>query len=322
LNHVEAGSRLSTSVVVPLYNSAGLIGACHSALVEVIDKLPAESEIIYVDDGSRDHTLRIARDLQEQEPRVRVVELAGNYGQHAALMAGLERARCRNIVTLDVDLQCDPQDIPRMLAPLANGYDLVLGVRTARAHPAARKFFSRLTALLVPRLSGVRLRDVGCPLNALTRELAQEICRCGELRRFAKPLAARLARRIAEVEIQPARHPPTSSYSPTALVTVFTDFLMTVLDSLFAWAFMLLALLTCIFGLATIVVALARLTAEIPVWLPFATAGLCLLSGVGMLVALSGEYVRRVWRQTSGVAMYTVRHVYEPVVSDAQRLSI
>jgi undecaprenyl-phosphate 4-deoxy-4-formamido-L-arabinose transferase len=320
MNHVEGGSRLSTSVVVPLYNSAALIGACHSALVEVVDKLPADSEIIYVDDGSRDHTLRIACDLQEQDPRVRVVELAGNYGQHAALMAGLERARYRNIVTLDVDLQCDPKDIPRMLAPLADGYDLVLGVRTGRAQPPLRKFFSYLTAVLVPRLSGVSLRDVGCPLNALTRDLAQEICRCGELRRFAKPLAARLARRIAEVEIQPARHPLTSSYSPTALVTLFMDFLVTGLDSLFAWAFMLLASLTCIFGLATVVAALARMTAEVPVWFPFATAILCLLSGLGMLLALSGEYVRRVW-QTSGVPMYIVRHVHEPVSSETQRLS-
>src|SRR5437868_15276351 len=109
----------SVSVIVPLFNSIDLIPACQSALRVVLDRLPNNSEIIYVDDGSKDGTLDLLRRIRDEDRRVRVVELAGNYGQHAALLAGIERATGGYIVTIDVDLQCDPLDIPRLLAPLS-----------------------------------------------------------------------------------------------------------------------------------------------------------------------------------------------------------
>jgi undecaprenyl-phosphate 4-deoxy-4-formamido-L-arabinose transferase len=307
---------LSTSIIIPLYNSAGLIAACHAALVDVIDKLPGESEIIYVDDGSRDHTLVIACQLQAQDGRVRVVELATNYGQHAAILAGIECARYESIVTLDVDLQCDPRDIPRILAPLANGSDFVSGVRVDRFDSRRRRLFSRLTTVLVRHLSGVPLQDVGCPLNALTSGLARDIARCGELRRFAKPLAALLARKVTEVEVRHAPHPShkrASTYSSTRLINLFMDFLVTALGSVFAWAFMIFAVLAVAFGITTIGATAVCIVTGRPTLLPFATGALCAFSGLSMMVALVGEYMQRIYRQTSGVPMYIVRRVYEPL---------
>jgi glycosyltransferase involved in cell wall biosynthesis len=310
----EGVCTLSTAIIVPLYDSADLIAACHAALVDVIDKLPGESEIIYVDDGSRDQTIEIARRLQAQDGRVRVIELATNYGQHAAIMAGIEHARYRNIVTLDVDLQCDPQDIPRILAPLADGFDFVSGVRVDRFDSRLRRFFSRLTTALVRHLSGAPLRDVGCPLNALTSELAHEIHRCGELRRFAKPLAARLARRVAEIEVRHVPHPGhkrASTYSWTGLVNLFMDFLVTALGNVFGWAFMGFAILAVVLGIITAGAIVVCIVAGHSTLLPLTTGALWAFSGLGMLVALAGDYVQRSYRQTSGVPMYIVRHVYE-----------
>lgn len=313
----ESSSGLSTSVIIPLFNSAALLAPCHTALVAVLDRLPGESEIIFVDDGSRDATLELACRLQAQDARVRVIELATNYGQHAAIMAGLERVRYHHIVTLDVDLQCDPQDIPRMLAALADGFDFVSGVRRARSDAGWRRLFSHLANALVGRLSGVPLRDAGCPLNALTSELARELCRHGELRRFAKPLAARLARRVAEVEIEvrPAgKHP--SSYSPTALVNLFMDFLVPVSGWLFAWAFMGFAALAAVLGLASVIATAVCIGAGRPLWLPLVTAALCALALIGTMAALAGEITHRTWRQTAGIPMYVVRRLHEPRASD------
>ena len=319
--HREGVRTLSTSIIIPLYNSANLIAACHSALVDVIDNLPSETEVIYVDDGSRDQTIEIAHQIQAQDGRVRVVELATNYGQHAAILAGIEHARYPNIVTLDVDLQCDPRDIPRILAPLANGYDFVSGVRVGRFDSTQRRFFSRVTTALVRHLSGVPLRDVGCPLNALTNEVAREIGRCGELRRFAKPLAARLARNLTEIEVRHAPHPIhklASTYSSTRLVNLLMDFLVTALGDVFAWAFMVFAALTVALGITTIGATAACIAAGRPMLLPLVTGALCAFSGLSMMVALAGEYMQRIYRQTSGVPMYIVRRVHEPLARHEQ----
>jgi undecaprenyl-phosphate 4-deoxy-4-formamido-L-arabinose transferase len=253
--------------------------------------------------------------MQARDPRIRIVELAANYGQHAALLAGIEQARGSEIVTLDVDLQCDPKDIPRMLAPLAEGHDLVCGVRVGRADPAARRVLSRLMSALVRRLSGVPLRDAGCSFNALTKELGHLICSCGELRRFGKPLAASMARRIKEVEIRHAPRPSQSresSYSASRLVRLFMDFFVTTLGEVFAWIFLVASALTIVFVIATLLGLTASAISGHSFLIPLITGCLCGFSGMTALMALTAEYMQRIYRQTSGAPMYLVRRVHEP----------
>ena len=187
------------SVIVPVYNGADLVEPCQRALAPVLDSFAAGAEVIYVDDGSSDATVDALTRVQASDARVRVIELAANFGQHAAFTAGFEHARGQYLVTLDVDLQCDPADIPRLIEPLTQGYDLVSGVRRNRKDPAARRIFSRLTTALVTRVARVQLRDIGCPLNAFTDDVARSLAPFGELRRFLKPLAVRVARRVTEV---------------------------------------------------------------------------------------------------------------------------
>lgn len=303
------------SVIVPVFNSADLIPACQAALAAVIDGLPEASEIIYVDDGSRDNSLDVLRLLQAGDSRIRIIELAANYGQHAALLAGIERALGKEIVTLDVDLQCDPRDIPRLLAPLAQGYDLVCGVRVGRADAPVRRVLSCLMSALVRRLSGVMLRDAGCSFNAFTQELGRLICNGGELRRFGKPLAARLARRVSEVEIPHAPRPPqsrASSYSASRLVRLFMDFLMTALGDIFGWIFLAASTLTVVFGAAAVIGFIACAISGCSFVLPLVVVSFCALSALAALMALTAEYMQRIYRQTSGTPMYMVRRVYEP----------
>ena len=300
------------SVVVPVFNSAALIPACQAALSPVLDQMAGGAEVIYVDDGSTDGTLDALRTVQATDSRVRIVELAANFGQHAAFTAGFEHAAGRYLVTLDVDLQCDPSDIPRLIEPLTRGYDLVSGVRLNRQDPTTRRLFSRLTTRLVARLAGVPLRDIGCPLNAFTDEVARSLAAFGELRRFLKPLAVRVARRVTEVEVQ---HRPraegASTYSVTALVRLFMDFFVNALGDVFAWVFMVAAGLTLVLLLAAVATAIVSVASRTLVGYAIPLMLLAIQAALVALFGLVGEYVQRIYRQSSGRPFFLVRRMYD-----------
>jgi undecaprenyl-phosphate 4-deoxy-4-formamido-L-arabinose transferase len=296
------------SIIVPVFNGAELVGPCHGELAPVLDTLTGGAEVIYVDDGSSDKTVEALRKIQAGDARVRIIELAANFGQHAAFTAGFEQARGRYLVTLDADLQCEPADIPRLIEPLTRGYDLVSGVRLNRQDPAARQLFSRLTTALVTRLAGVNLRDIGCPLNALTDDIARSLAPFGELRRFLKPLAVRVARRVTEVEVQHRPRPRrrASSYSATGLVRLFMDFFVNAIGDVFAWVFLISSALAVALAVAGIVLLLVGL-------FPFGVTLLFLAIEAVLLAlfGLAGDYIQRIYRQSSGRPFYLVRRVHE-----------
>lgn len=303
------------SIIVPVYNGADLVAPCQAALTPVLDQLAGGAEVVYVDDGSTDDTLAALRAAQQGDNRVRIVELAANFGQHAAFTAGFEQARGRYLVTLDVDLQCDPQDIPRLIAPLTQGFDLVSGVRTERQDPAGRQWFSRLTTAMVTRMAGVALRDIGCPLNAFTDDVANSLSAFGELRRFLKPMAVRVARRVTEVEIQHRPRPANqrrSSYSATRLVRLFMDFFVNALGDVYAWVFLAASALTVVL-LLVFVLAIAATIAGIAAGPIVAIVSLscAVLAFLLALLGLGGDYVQRIYRQSSGRPFYLVRRVHE-----------
>jgi glycosyltransferase involved in cell wall biosynthesis len=296
------------SVIVPVFNGARLLEPCQAALSPVLDRLEGGAEVIYVDDGSNDSTVDVLRDLQARDTRVRVIELAANFGQHAAFTAGFEYARGRYLVTMDADLQCDPADIPRLIEPLTRGYDLVSGVRLNRQDPAARKLFSRVMTGLVTRLAHVQLRDIGCPLNAFTDDVARSITPFGEMRRFLKPLAVRVARRVTEVEVQHRPRPRErgSSYSATGLVRLFMDFFVNAIGDVFAWVFMISAAISALMLLGVLVSVLVAPPAMLVFFALAVQAALLALFG------LAGDYIQRIYRQSSGRPFYLVRRVHEP----------
>ena len=304
------------SVVVPFYNAGReMVEELHRSLGSAAAALPGGVELVYVDDGSTDETLAALRAVQERDARVVVIELAANFGQHAAFSAGFDRTHGRYIVTMDADLQCDPAEIPLLLAPLEQGFDFVSGVRRGRRDPRSRQLWSRLLTRIVTGITRVRLRDVGCPFNACTVDVVHAVSTFGELRRFLKPLAVRVAKRVAEVEVSHQARPvhrPSSSYSATGLVRLFMDFLVNSIGDVFAWVFLLAG------GISGLLV-IAALVALVRIGPAGALLGLsgAIFAALVALLGLAGDYVQRIYRQSSGRPFYLVRHVYaSPAVEE------
>ena len=307
-------TRPLVSILIPVFNGAPLLRELQRELSPVLEDIEGGAEVVFVDDGSSDDSVAILRDLQASDERIRVIELAMNFGQHAAFSAAFANARGRYLVTMDADLQCVPRDIPRLLAPLREGYDLVSGVRTVRHDPIARRVLSTLVTRLVGGMTDVRLRDMGCPFNALTAEIGHQVGTFGELRRFLKPLLVRLAKRVTEVEVTHRPRPseqPRSSYSVTALLRLFMDFLMSSLGDVFAWVFVIAVGMGTLLTLALVMVTLGwALGVLSPIWVA-ALASLVIFSVLVSLLGLAGDYLQRIYRQSSGRPFYLIRAVYQ-----------
>ncbi len=188
------------SVIVPVLDEAPGLPELHRRLR---DALPAGSEVIYVDDGSRDGSADVLRRIASADPGARAVRLRRHLGKSRALAAGLARARGLRIATIDADLQEDPREIARLLATLeAEGYDLVGGWRRIRRDPAGRVIASRAFNALVSLLGGVKLRDLNCGLKVMRREVSEEIQLAEGFHRFIPLLAHWKGFRVAEREVE------------------------------------------------------------------------------------------------------------------------
>jgi len=216
------------SVVVPFYNEQENIPALYMKLTEVLDALGEPYELIFVDDGSRDDSFKILSEIYEHDRRVNLIRLRRNFGQTSALKAGFDFAQGEVIISMDGDLQHDPEEIPRFLEKIEEGYDLVSGWRYARRdHWLLRQLPSRVANWMMARLSGVDLHDFGTTFKAYRREIIQEIQLYGELHRFIPALASTTGARIAEVPIEnPHRKSGRSNYGIGRTVRVFLDLIM------------------------------------------------------------------------------------------------
>ncbi|MGA1303311.1 MAG: glycosyltransferase family 2 protein [Cyanobium sp.] len=202
----SALSDVALSVVVPLYNEEGSLHQLVEQLLASLRPLGLAFELVLVDDGSRDATPQILRQLASQVPELVAVLLRRNYGQTAAMAAGFDSSRAPVIVTLDGDLQNDPADIPLLLDTLEEGYDLVSGWRHQRQDGALNRLLPSLIAnRLIARVTGVRLHDYGCSLKAYRREVVADMNLYGELHRFLPALAFIEGARIGEVRVH--HHP-------------------------------------------------------------------------------------------------------------------
>jgi glycosyltransferase involved in cell wall biosynthesis len=215
------------SLVIPLYNEAGNVAALIAELTEVLDALGRSAEIVVVDDGSTDDSFTRLLVAREKEPRLRLVRLARNYGQTAALAAGIEHARGGIIVTLDADSQNDPHDIPELLAALGPEVDIVNGWRHPRRDPwLSRRLPSRLANALISLVTGTDLHDYGCTLRVMRADVAKGLRLYGELHRFIPALAADGGARMIEL---PVHHRPRtvgqSKYGLSRTLRVLLDLL-------------------------------------------------------------------------------------------------
>lgn len=191
---------IEISVVVPVYNEEGNLPVLIPKLVEVLTSLGLSYEMIFVDDGSSDGSRKILREMASQYPRLRVIGLKENRGLSTALLAGMREARGEKIVTLDSDLQNDPEDIPKLLAYL-DRYDMATGWRQKRDDPWLRRISSEIANAVRNRLSGEQIHDSACTLRAFKRECIKEIPIFNGMHRFLSTLVKMNGYRIIEVPV-------------------------------------------------------------------------------------------------------------------------
>jgi glycosyltransferase involved in cell wall biosynthesis len=194
------------SVVIPVFNERDNVGPLHEAVSTALKDLGQTYEVIYVDDGSADGSFERLRALAEADDAVRVLRLRRNYGQTAAISAGIARAQGAVLCVMDADLQNDPRDIPRLMGKLAEGYDVVSGWRRPRRDPLlTRRLPSWIANQLISVITGVHLHDYGCMLKVYRADLLGNVHLYGEMHRFIPAYAAQEGARIAEVVV--THHP-------------------------------------------------------------------------------------------------------------------
>ncbi len=215
------------SIVIPIHNEEPAILPLYDRLTAVLEKLKRPYEILFIDDASTDRSFELLSNLVEVDAHLKVLRLRRNFGQTAALAAGFDEAQGDVIVSMDGDLQHDPEDIPRLLEKIDEGFDIASGWRKNRVdNPVTRKIPSHIANWMMKRASGVELRDFGTTFKAYRAEVLKDVNLYGELHRFIPALASFYGARIAEVPIRNIERPNGAShYGLGRTFRVFFDIL-------------------------------------------------------------------------------------------------
>lgn len=312
----------SVSVVVPVCDEEEVVTTLSERLTKVLRETGRSYELIVVDDGSKDRTLPILRQLQESCPELTVLELSRNYGQTAALAAGIDFARCDVIVAMDGDLQHDPGDIPRLLDKLDEGFDIVSGWRRVRTDSfLLRRLPSYCANAIIRMVSGIDVKDFGSGFKAYRSDIVKRIELFGELHRFIPVLAHRLGARTTEVPITVhPRQRGSSKYGLRRTLGVFQDLVFLEFYSNYltkpirAFGKLFLAFFGVGFSIAAGLLVAYFLGAIPSLW----DRGALLIFSVFLMIVgiqflatgVLAELLSRIHLSTSGNKIYSVRNVF------------
>ena len=323
-----AGEETFLSVIIPVFNEEENVPLLHANLSRILEKQPFTYEVIYVDDGSSDNSFQQLSKLAASDVRVRVVRLRRNYGQTAAISAGVHHSAGEMLVFMDGDLQNDPVDIPRLLKKLDEGYDVVSGWRKNRQDARlSRKLPSWIANRLISRVSGTRLHDYGCTLKAYRREVFQHVRLYGEMHRFIPAYAALAGAQIAEIEVaHHARRFGKSKYGISRTFRVILDLLTLKFLGSFGtkplYAFGIPGMVSLSLGgiVAALVVGQKIVPPRVRAFLSGDRLGRslplsALFTGFGMqciMMGLLAELLMRTYHESQGKATYIVSHILAP----------
>ena len=307
------------SIVIPIYNERDNIFLLRDRLSDELPKLGCKFEVVLVDDGSSDGSDRLLAEVAQKDNRFKIVTLRRNYGQTAAMMAGIDYARGQIIVPMDGDLQNDPADIRNLLDKLAEGFDVVSGWRKNRKDAALRRNLpSRIANWLISWISGVHLHDYGCTLKAYRREVIKDVKLYGEMHRFIPIYASWLGAKVTEI---PVMHHPRmhgqSKYGLGRIIKVVLDLLVVKFLAKYAtnpiYLFGGFGLL--IMGCA-LVAAIYAFYFKYAHGVSFILTPLPLLSAIGfitglmsILMGLLAELVMRTYYESQGKTVYLVKAI-------------
>jgi len=312
---------LEISVIIPIYNEEGNLAELHEKLSDVLASIAKSYEIVFIDDGSTDDSFRILKEINTEDRNVKVVRLRRNFGQSAALKAGFDYAKGDTIVTMDGDLQNQPEDIPSLLRKLDEGYDIVSGWRADRKDPfLTKKLPSKLSNWLASKITGVKLHDFGCTLKAFRQEAVKNLDLYGEMHRYIPALASWRGVSIAELKVKhrPRQH-GQSKYGIGRLIRGMLD-LVTVkfLLSYSARPLQLFGLPGIISFFAGFIIGAYLAVEKFLFDTSLADRPLLLLAvllvfvGVQFIImGLLGEMTARMYYQVPGKSVYTVKEIIE-----------
>ena len=316
---MKASSDVLISIVIPVFNEEENIKLLHENMTVSLSELERDYEIIYVDDGSTDSSFDLLKSAAEMDESVKVIQLSRNFGQTAAIAAGVDYAQGKMVVLMDADLQNDPADIPTILSKLDEGYDLVSGWRINRRDPwLTRRFPSRIANALISWVTGVHLHDYGCTLKAYRQEIFNGFRLYGEMHRFLPAYAAQVGARITEVPV--AHHPRRygkSKYNLKRTIKVILDLLTVKFLSSYAskpiYLFGSLGLLLIGSSLAIlfylVLDKLFRQRSLIESPLLLMTVMLFILGFLSVFMGLMTELLIRTYHESQGKPTYVVRQV-------------
>jgi glycosyltransferase involved in cell wall biosynthesis len=310
---------MDLSIVIPIKDERDNLRPLHDRLVQALAGLGLTWEAVFVDDGSQDGSFAVLQQLAAADARVKVVQLRRNFGQSAALQAGIDWSVGEILVTMDGDLQNDPADIPVLLAKLGEGYDAVLGLRAKRKDRFwVRKVPSLLGNWLIRKVTGVAVKDLGCTLRAMRRELAGTLSLYGEMHRFISVLAQQGGFRLVQIPVR--HHPRTAGKTKYSLSRTFRV-LLDLITVKFLHSYLTRPM--HVMGLAGLVaMGLGVVSLLATVWMKYChtppvfmtgnplllLSALLELIGVQLIsLGLIGELLTRTYFESQGKAAYTVR---------------
>jgi len=302
------------SIIIPVHNEAENIIPLYSRLAPVLDKLPLKSEVIFVDDGSTDNTFETVQSLCKKDPRVRGIRFLRNFKKSAAYMAGFRASRGEIIITIDGDLQDDPEEIPRFIEAI-NKYDLVVGWKFKRKDPLMRRMTSKMFNFLNSKFFGLKLHDCDCGFRAMKSKVAKELNLYGDLYRYIPVLVSSLGYTVGEIKVKHhERRVGKSRYGTKRLLTGSFDILTVkyMVDSnerplhLFGGlglAFSLLGFIVC-FYLLLLKILYGAIIMDRPLLL---LGILLIILGIQfIMLGFIGDMIVRVYYDNTGRKIYTV----------------
>lgn len=308
----------AVSAVIPVFNEQENLGELNERMVRALEGMGRPWEIVYVDDGSADRSIEMLRGFASMEPRIRVVEFTRNYGQHSAVFAGLAESRGERVITLDADLQNPPEEIPKVVSKMDEGFDVV-GTRRRNRRDT---FFRRIASRIVNRIArrgmrggGSGMSDFGCMLRGYRRAVVDQIGRCREISSFIPVLALLYARNAVEIEVDHAeRTRGTSKYGLLQLINLQFDLLT-------GFSFLPLRFMTWFGGAVALgafalgVLLFVLRIIKGPEWSQFGVFTLfaVLFLMIGMLfvcMGVLGEYVGRIYAEVRERPRYVIRQVH------------
>jgi undecaprenyl-phosphate 4-deoxy-4-formamido-L-arabinose transferase len=296
------------SIVVTVYNEAGSIDELYRRTIAALDSGPHTFELIFVDDGSTDGTFAALERLHKEDPRIRAVRFKRNFGQHPAMHAGLSRARGDVVVTMDGDLQNEPEDIPRLVEAIEAGYDVASGRRLARKDPLGRALPSRVINGMLRRFTRVDISDFGCAFNAYRRSSVEPMLGSIGKQKFTKALVVSGGASVVEVDVGHAARQGASRYSPLRLTRLALHVLAGFWPQPIQWIGVILGTVSSLLAFALGIYGVVYWidNANFPGPLFGGVAVLFVLGIQGFILALIGEYLGRIQRDVEGRPLYTI----------------